>query len=112
MKAVVLSPAAEAALSDILEYSVGRWGAARAEAYKDQLLDRIRRLAGGELPHPKPCDVLMQGRRGAKGLRYFREGRHFIIIRETAIRIEVVDFIHESRDLERQIEKLIRKRER
>ncbi len=106
MKDIKISPAAEAALADILEYSIERWGPARAEEYKIQLLERVRSVARDELPHPKPCQVLMQGRRDAAGLCYCREGGHVIILRETATRIEVVEFIHQSRDLERLIDRL------
>ena len=103
MKDIKVSPAAEARLTEILTYSIERWGLARAEAYKDQLLERVRSIARGELPHPRPCEVLMQGERDAAGLCYCHEGGHFIVLRETATRLEVVEFIHQSRDLERLI---------
>lgn len=106
MKAVKISPSAEAALTDILEYSIERWGLDRAEDYKNQLLNRVSSVARAELPHPKMCEILMQGKRDAAGLLYCREGRHFIILRETATHIEVVDFIHEGRNLERLIDGL------
>ncbi len=106
MKDIKLSPAAEARLARILEYSIERWGLSRAEEYKDQLLDRVRSVARGELPHPRPCKVLMQDKRDAAGLCYYHEGRHFIIPRETATRIEVIEFIHQSRNLERLIDML------
>ena len=81
MKEIRISPAAEDALADILEYSIDQWGLARSELYKDQLLERVRSVARGELPHPRPCSVLVQGERAGTGLCYCREGRHFIILR-------------------------------
>ena len=52
----------------------------------------------------------MQGKRNAAGLCYCREGSHFIVVRETATRIEVVDFIHQNRDLDRLIDRLAGRR--
>ena len=106
MKEIRISPAAEDALADILEYSIDQWGLAGAELYKDQLLERVRSVARGELPHPRPCSVLVQGERAGTGLCYCREGRHFIILRESNARIDIVDFLHESRDLDRLIDGL------
>ena len=106
MKDIKVSPAAEAALTDILHYSIESWGPAQTEKYKALLLERVRSVARREPPHPRPCEILMQGKRDAAGLCYCKAGRHFIILRETATRINVVDFIHESRDLERLIESL------
>ncbi len=103
MKDIKVSPEAEVSLADILEYSIERWGLSRAEDYKDELLKRVRSVARSELPHPRPCVVLMLGKRDAAGLCYCREGAHFIILRETATCLEVVEFIHESRDLDRLI---------
>ena len=79
-------------------------GISKAEEYKNQLLGRVRSVARAEPPHPMPCEILMQGKRDAAGLLYCREGRHFIILRETATRIDVVEFIHQSRGLERLID--------
>ncbi len=103
MKDIKVSPEAEVSLADILEYSIGQWGLSRAEDYKNELLKRIRGVARNELPHPMPCEVLMLGKRDVAGLCYCREGAHFIILRETATCLEVVEFIHESRDLDRLI---------
>ncbi len=101
-----MSPAAEDALTDILEYTINQWGLTQAERYKNQLLERVRSVARGELPHPRPCAVLMQGKRTGIGLCYCREGGHFIILRESDTRIDIVDFVHESRDLDRLIDGL------
>ena len=109
MKDIKISPSAEAALTEILEYSIERWGRARADDYKNQLLNRVKSVARAEPPHPKRCDVLMRGKRKAASLVYCREGRHFIILRETVMRIDVVEFIHESRNLERLIDGLVGK---
>lgn len=106
MKDIKVSLAAAAKLAEILEYSIDQWGLARAEDYKDQLRERVRSVARGELPYPRPCEVLMQGKRDAAGLCYCREGAHFIILRDTATHLEVVEFIHQRSNLERQIGRL------
>jgi plasmid stabilization system protein ParE len=107
VKNIVFSAAAEDALADILDHSIANWGLARAQAYRDQLLGRVLSLARGEPPHARPCEVLMRGKRDAAGLRYCLEGSHIVILRENPSRIEVVDILHQSRDLERLIERLI-----
>ena len=104
MKAVRVSPAAAAALTDILEYSIERWGPDRAEQYKKKLLDRVRAVARGEPPHPRPCEILMKGRRSAAGLCYCAVGSHFIVLRETDSLVEIVEFVHQGRNLERLVD--------
>lgn len=106
MKDIRISSAAAAALADILEFSIQRWGLVRAERYKQELLDRVCSVARGEPPAPKSCEVLMRGKRNAAGLCYCAVGRHFIVLRETATSIEVVEFFHQSRDLDRLISRL------
>jgi hypothetical protein len=39
-------------------------------------------------------------------LEYYREGRHYIIYRNTAAGLYVLDFVHSSRDLESIIQDL------
>lgn len=109
MKDIRVSPAAEARLAEIFDYSIDHWGLPRAEEYKDQLLERIKSVARNEPPQPRPCEVLMAGRRDATGLCYCREGRHYIILRVTTEIVEVVEFIHDNRDLERLIDNLAAK---
>jgi len=48
--------------------------------------------------------IVVQGRRSAKGLTY---NRHFIIMRETAYRIDVLEFLLANAELPVQIAKLI-----
>jgi toxin ParE1/3/4 len=42
----------------------------------------------------------LSGKRKAVDLEYYREGRHYIIYRNTSDGIFVLDFIHGSRNLE------------
>lgn len=48
----------------------------------------------------------MQGKFSGKGLTYCRQEQHFIIMRETAERIDVLDFLHANADLPMHIAKL------
>jgi plasmid stabilization system protein ParE len=74
VKRIVISLEAEAALDDILIHTIERWSQAQAEIYIGQLTQRLRALASGAPPHARPCELLMQGKRTATGLSYYREG--------------------------------------
>ena len=106
MKRVRLTPQAVAALDGILEFSIRRWGEAQAEAYRAQLIDRLKALAAGAWPRARSCAVLFRGEPDEErlaGLRYSREGAHYLIFRETADELIVFDMLHASMDLERHI---------
>ncbi len=107
MKRILVTPRAEAALDDILAYTVDRWGEAQADAYVSRLLERVRRLAAGLPPHATPCAALMRGRRRDVGdLRYCREGAHFLILRETPDTLQVIEIFHARMDIERHLQRL------
>jgi len=97
---------AERRLTEIAERTVKEFGRAQALAYQEALIERINSLASGQAPHARSCEVLMRGRRLASGLLYYREGSHYIIIRETADTLEILDFLYERFDLVRHIERL------
>ena len=106
MKRIVISLEAEAALDDILIHTIERWSQAQAEIYIGQLTERLRALASGAPPHARPCELLMQGKRTATGLSYYREGSHFLILRETAGELQLVEIFHERMNLDRLLEEL------
>lgn len=106
MKAWRLTRHAERRLTEIAEWTAKEFGHAQALAYQDALIERINSLAAGEAPHARPCEVLMHRRRAAPGLLYYREGNHYVIMRETADMLEILDFLHERFDLAGHIEKL------
>lgn len=99
MKPVRLTREAEARLREIARWTAETFGAAQARAYQEQLSQRIDALAAGRPPHPKPCEILMPGRPDAAGLAYCKAGRHFLILRDRPDLIEVLDFVHEKRNL-------------
>ncbi len=106
MKPWRLTPQAEQSLVDIAAWTFNRFGEAQSLAYRDALINRLDALAVGSPPHPRSCGLLMQGRAEAKALTYYREGGHFIIMRETEKLLEVIEFLHESSNLPDLIEKL------
>tara|TARA_R110002167_G_scaffold323757_2_gene529771 strand:- start:60 stop:413 length:354 start_codon:yes stop_codon:yes gene_type:complete len=106
-----LTHQAEQSLVEIAEWTVRRFGAEQALAYRDALIARLDALASGQPPHPRPCDLLMQGRAAAAGLVFYREGGHYIVMRETEALLEVLDVLHERSDLSTHILRLSRDRE-
>ena len=106
MKAVVYAPAALARFADILEYTIEKFGEARADAYTAQLVARIEALAAGTGPRARRCELLMQGVRDASGLTYYREGSHFLILREKPDMLEVVEIFHVRMNIDAHLERL------
>lgn len=100
MKGYRLSPQAELTLEDIIRWTIEHFGLEQAERYKNQLINRLSALAADELPHGLPCNSLLARQREVVDLEYYREGRHFIIYRNTTDGIFVLDFVHGSRDLQ------------
>lgn len=106
MKQWRLTPCAEESLVDIFTWTIKNFGERQALAYRDGLIARINKLASGALPHGRSCAALMQGRIGAESLTYYREGGHYIIMRDTDELLEVLEFFHQSSDISNQLIKL------
>ena len=51
---------------------------------------------------------MMRGVRGALGLTCFREGAHYLILREKPEALEVVEIFHARMDIEGHLERLTR----
>ena len=107
MKAVVYAPAALVRFADILEYTIEKFGEAQADAYTAQLAAWIEALATGTGPRARPCELLMQGVRDASGLTSYREGSHFLILREKPDTLEVVEILHGRMNLDEHLERLV-----
>ena len=89
-----LSPAAQADLNDIYDFSVSQWGNAQAARYADLIDSACAALA--EAPHlAQNCDPIRQGyrRRGV--------GRHMIYFRITPYGIAVIRILHQHMDAAR-----------
>lgn len=104
-----LTPQAEESLAEIAEWTARQFGRRQALAYGDALIDRINGLAAGLLPHGRPCAALFRGEpdeQALAGLLYCREGSHYLIFRQTAETLIVLDILHGSMDLERHVSEL------
>ena len=106
MRSYRLSSQAEQTLEEIIGWTIDHFGIDQAINYKDRLTARLFSLAIDEVPHGRSCDILLAGKRDVSDLEYYREGRHYIIYRNTDDGIWVVDFVHGSRNLEVIIEEL------
>ena len=106
MKEIFYAPAALARFADILEYTIQNFGEVQADAYTARLAARIEALAAGTGPRARPCELLMQGVRDASGLTWYREGSHFLILREKSDTLEVVEILHGRMNLDEHLERL------
>lgn len=108
MKAIRLTRRAEARLEEIAGWTIDRFGPEQARIYEAQLIHRLQALADGEPPHGKRCEIA-GGAVGAKDLRYYRESGHYIVFRDTADALIVIDFVHGARNFERILADLAKK---
>lgn len=97
---------AEQTLVGIIGWTIDQFGIEQAIKYKELLENRLSSLASGKAPHGKPCNLLVSGLMDMNDLEYYRQGRHYIIYRNTDDELLVVDFIHGSRNLEAIIQDL------
>ncbi|MBY5941051.1 type II toxin-antitoxin system RelE/ParE family toxin [Halomonas sp. DP5N14-9] len=105
---MIYAPAALASLKDILRWTLSEFGEARAERYTAQLVHRLESLAAGHPPHPRPCSTLSCTVGHESHLRYFREGRHYLILRETDETLELVEVFHERMNVDAWLRALSR----
>lgn len=106
MKRIIYAPAALASLEDILEWTIETFGDDQAQTYADRLARRLEAIAAGQPPHPRPCAVLLQGKRDVPGLTCFREGMHYLILRETGHALELAEIFHERMNLDARLRNL------
>ena len=100
MRTYRLSLQAEQTLEDIIGWTIDQFGIEQAIKYKELLENRLSSLASDKAPHGKPCNLLVSGLLDMNDLEYYRQGRHYIIYRNTDDELLVVDFVHGSRNLE------------
>ncbi len=87
-------------------WTIENFGERQAISYQDGLIARINKLASGTPPYGRSCDGLIGGRTGAENLTYYREGGHYIIMRDTDEYLEVLEFFHQSSNLPHHLERL------
>ena len=108
MRTYRLSLQAEQTLENIIGWTIDQFGIEPAIKYKELLENRLSSLVSGKAPHGKPCNLLVSGLLDMNDLEYYRQGRHYIIYRNTDDELLVVDFVHGSRNLEAIIQDLSR----
>lgn len=106
MKKLVYTRTALASLEDILDWTIQTFGDAQAADYTDQLVNRLDALARGQPPRPRPCSALIQNKRDATGLSFYREGQHYLILRESADTLELVEVFHGRMNIEARLRNL------
>lgn len=94
---VVISPAAEADLTDIYDYSTVMWGETHAAVYLDTLVTRLKWLAVNR--------PLWQARDDVRpGLCVRTEGTHLIIFRDGVDPLQIVRVLHQRTDPVRHLQ--------
>ena len=106
MKRIIYAPAALDSLEDILNWTIEQFGDDQAARYIGRLVARLEALAADRPPRTKPCSQLVQDRRDAPNLRYYREGRHYLILRETDDCLELVEVFHAQTNIETRLSDL------
>ena len=96
MPGYALSPAAQADLDDIWEYTAGRWGEAQAERYTRDIQAACRALGDGTRTGRSAEDI-------RAGYRKLGVGSHMIYFRSRAGMVEIVRILHGRMDVSRRI---------
>ena len=99
MKSYALTRQAQARLREIFCHTRKHWGRAQVQQYKENLLARLDQLCAGDPLHPRSCSALTAQTAEVENLFYFMEGRHYIIYLDVGEQLQVIDFVHGSRDL-------------
>lgn len=95
MKAIRFTPAAEADLEAIWDYSAEHWGIAQADRYTDDIRDACVALASSE-KRGRSVDI-------REGYRKFSTGSHMIYFIERADMLAVIRILHTSQDVQRHL---------
>lgn len=95
MKALTFTPAAEADINGIWEYSFEGWGLAQAERYITEIRDTCRVLAAGQ-KEGRVVNV-------RPGYLKYPSGAHMIYFRDHGDRLEIVRILHGKQDVQRHL---------
>lgn len=96
-----LTPAAEASLIDIANWTVETFGPRQAAAYEEDLIAICRGIAAG-IALSQDCRRLID-QNLPEDLRFARAGQHFVIFVEDAEQVIIIDFLHGRADLPRRL---------
>jgi toxin ParE1/3/4 len=95
MKVVAFSPAAQADISEIWDYSADRWGPDQADSYTDAIRDACYALARGT-KYGRPAEVLPH-------FQKYLCGSHVVYFLDHVSQLEVIRILHQSQDAERHL---------
>jgi len=95
MKALAFTPAAEADIDAIWDYSADNWGPDQADRYTDEIRDTCHALAAGR-KRGRAADV-------RPGYLKISTGSHVIYFRENGDRVEIIRVLHGRQDVERHL---------
>ncbi|RFB77966.1 type II toxin-antitoxin system RelE/ParE family toxin [Methylovirgula sp. 4M-Z18] len=95
MKALALSPAAQADLDHIWDHSAEHWGPDQADRYTDEIRDACQALASG-VRRGRPVDV-------RPGYLKYATGAHMIYFRDHGDRVEIIRILHQRQDVSRNL---------
>ena len=93
---LLLSPAAQADMSDIWDFTVERWGQEQAERYVTRLRDTLTELAAGRRSSRTADDIV-------PGYRSCIAGSHIAYFRIKANDLIVIRILHQSMDPNTQL---------
>ena len=93
-KAIAFSPAAEADIGEIWDYTADRWGPDQADSYTDAIRDACHALARGK----------KQGRPSVlPGFQKYLCGSHVVYFLDYADHLDVIRILHQRQDAERHL---------
>jgi toxin ParE1/3/4 len=91
-----LSPAAEADLSDIWDFTAEQWDSRQADRYVRMIVERAQGAAEGRLPMRLADNI-------RSGYTKIAAGSHMIYFRPTGGEVEVVRILHQSMDVDSKL---------
>ncbi|MDO5691119.1 MAG: type II toxin-antitoxin system RelE/ParE family toxin [Pseudomonadota bacterium] len=95
MKAIAFSPAAQADIDEIWDYSAHRWGPDQADGYTDAIRDACHALAAG-IKQGRPAQVLPD-------LQKYLCGSHVVYFLDTPERLAVIRVLHQRQDADQHL---------
>ena len=96
MASCTLSPAAQADLESIWDYTVRHWGEAQAERYTRGIQAACEALGNGTLVSRSADDI-------RAGYRKATVGSHVMFFRVQGDVVEIIRILHQSMDVERHL---------
>ena len=96
MTSLIFSPAAQADIDGIYDYTADNWGTTQAERYVGEIRDACLSVAKGGKRSQKVDHI-------RRGYRRLTVGSHFIFYKSSSAGIEIVRVIHQRMDAERQL---------